>query len=208
MKKLVIIDCYETIITPRRDNGFQKAFNDFENLNWEYIRYDKLREPSNYALALNSDGIILTGSELNVPDLTTQEAMSTVIKLVHEYTNPILGICFGHQLIGHIFGFTVQKMEDPQAEWDTEIEITCYPPFALLDNQTIEVDVHHAYEIRYIPELEEKFIIHASSETCKVETITHRTRPIYGVQFHPETYKSEEIINRGEKLLQKFVSLL
>ena len=208
MKKLVIIDCYENIITAHRDNGFQKAFENLDQLKWKYIRYDELSDPSKYILALNSDGMILTGSGLNVPDLSTQEAMSTVIKIVNEYTKPILGICFGHQLIGHIFGFTVQKMEDPQAEWDKEVVLTCQPPFALLDDQTIEVDVHHAYEIQYTPELEEEFILHASTETCKVEVITHRIRPIYGVQFHPETYKSEEINNRGKKLLQKFVALL
>ncbi|UYP45959.1 Carbamoyl-phosphate synthase small chain [Candidatus Lokiarchaeum ossiferum] len=208
MKKLVIIDCYEKIITPHRDKGFQNAFNNLDNLNWEYIRYEELINPSKYTLALESDGIIISGSQLNIPDPSTQEKMSLLIKLVKEYSKPILGICFGLQLIGYIFGFIIQKMENPEAEWDKEITLTCQPPFALLDDQTIEVDVHHAYEIQYIPELEEIFTCHASTEACKVEVITHRSRPIYGVQFHPETYKSEKIVESGKELLRKFVALL
>ncbi len=207
MKKIIVLDCYEKGITPHRDKAFQDAFEFLQDLEWEYIRYKDLVNPSRYQQLMQSDGFIISGSQLNVPDLPTQKTMEDLIRLVKIYHKPILGICFGHQLIGHIFGCEVRQMEDPKIEWDAEITLTCNPPFALLDNQTIEVDVHHAFEIRYVPELEDIFILHASSAACKVEVITHRERPIYGVQFHPETYKTDEMIKRGEKLLRKFVDL-
>jgi len=48
----------------------------------------------------------------------------------------------------------------------------------------------------------------ASSDDCRIQAIKHKKRPIYGVQFHPETSAREDVKKEGIKFLQKFASLL
>lgn len=62
--------------------------------------------------------------------------------------------------------------------------------------------------MKYADSFEDIFDIYASSENCKIQAIKHKKRPIYGVQFHPETSAREDVKKEGIKFLQKFAYLL
>ncbi|MHA1727134.1 MAG: glutamine amidotransferase-related protein, partial [Promethearchaeota archaeon] len=71
-----------------------------------------------------------------------------------------------------------------------------------------EVEVNHHQEIKYSSRFEDVFKIYSSSPSCKIHVIKHLMRPLYGVQFHPETMKSLVAQKQGAELLRNFVSLL
>jgi len=112
---------------------------------------------------------------------------------------PILGICLGHQIIGRYFGAEVSR--GTKAEYGiTEIKI--------LENDflfkgippTIKVWASHMDEVKNVPE---KFVLTATSEICLVESMRHKTLPVFGVQFHPEVTHTE----RGKDILKNFYEI-
>lgn len=103
---------------------------------------------------------------------------------------PVLGICAGHQFVGCTFGSTLirdQEMED--GIFPVRIQ-TDDPIFKGCENE-IEVEQYHNDSIT----LPEDFELLASSVKCTVQAMRHKTRPLYGVQWHAEKSNPEIIRN-------------
>ena len=132
--------------------------------------------------------------------------MGVVLRLIQEFDNPLLGICFGHHLIGHLFGFKIDYLDSVDSETDKVISLDFNP--SLFGYKTMNVHENHKQEIKYAEGFDEIFDIYASSEHCKIQAIKHKNRPIYGVQFHPETSAREDVKKLGIEFLQKFAYLL
>ena len=206
MKKLVIINNYKEEIPAYRKNSLILAFNALKWLKYEFISFTDLKSKETYEKVLKSDGLILSGSRLNLSEIEDQKKMGDVLRLIQEFDKPLLGICFGHHLIGHLFGFKIDFLESIDAETDKVISLDFNP--ALFGYKTMNVHENHKQEIIYSEGFDEIFDIYASSEHCKIQAIKHKKRPIYGVQFHPETSAREDVKKQGIKFLQKFAFLL
>ena len=206
MKKLVIINNYKEEIPTYRKNSLILAFNALKWLKYKFISYTDLKSKETYEEVLKSDGIILSGSRLYLSTIEDQKKMGFVLRLIQDFDKPLLGICFGHHLIGHHFGFKIDFLESIDAETDKVISLDFNP--ALFGYKTMNVHENHKQEIKYTEGFDETFDIYASSEDCKIQAIKHKKRPIYGVQFHPETSASENVKKQGIKFLQKFATLL
>ena len=206
MKKLVIINNYKGEIPVYRKNSLVLAFNALKWINYEFISYTDLKTKEIYKNVLKSDGLILSGSRLYLSTIEDQKKMENVLRLIQEYDKPILGICFGHHLIGHLFGFKIDYLDSIDSETDKVISLDFNPP--LLGYKTMNVHENHKQEIKFAEGMEEIFDIYASSEECKIQAIKHKKRPIYGVQFHPETSATEDVKKQGIEFLQKFASIL
>ena len=206
MKKLVIINNYRDEIPIYRKNSLILAFNSLKWLKYEFIPYTDLKTKETYEEVLKSDGLILSGSRLYLSKNEDQKKMGVVLRLIQEFGKPTLGICFGHHLIGHVFGFKIGYLESIDAESDKIISLDFNPSFFGYD--TMKVHENHKQEIKYAEGFEKIFDIYASSEDCKVQAIKHKKRPIYGVQFHPETSAREDVKKTGIQFLRKFASLL
>ena len=117
-----------------------------------------------------------------------------------EFTKPLLGICMGHQLIAHQFGGTVEKGK--HAEYGT-MKIIVDEEDELFKGVPKEFNVwiSHFDEVKELPE---DFIVLAHSEVCKIEAMKHKEKNIYGVQFHPEVWHTEN----GEKIRKNFLKLI
>jgi len=112
---------------------------------------------------------------------------------------PLLGICYGHQMIAHVFGGTVDKGES--AEYGTgEIEIEKDGKIFCGIPRKLKVWVSHFDQVTELPQGFEKL---ARSDTCEIEAMAHVERPIFGVQFHPEVWHTEN----GEKILKNFLEV-
>ena len=112
---------------------------------------------------------------------------------------PILGICFGHQLLAHLLGGKVKK--GASAEYGIT-RITVDERDLILDGMPdgFQAWASHFDEVETLPE---DFIGLAHSETCGYEAMRHKTKPIFGVQFHPEVWHTEN----GERILKNFLNI-
>jgi len=206
IKKLVIINNYKEDIPSYRKHSLILAFNALKWLKYEFISFTDLKTKEIYENVLKSDGLILSGSRLNLSTIEDQKKMEDILRLIQEFDKPTLGICFGHHLIGHLFGFKIDYLVSIDSETDKIISLDFNP--SLFGFNTMKVHENHKQEIRYAEGFDEIFDIYASSKDCKIQALKHKKRPIYGVQFHPETSAREDVKKEGIKFLQKFVNLL
>jgi GMP synthase (glutamine-hydrolysing) len=108
----------------------------------------------------------------------------------------VLGICFGHQLIGLSFGAFGSRMKDDRGTQLIEI-FEKSPLFDKLPSE-IEMIEDHCESIS-IPA---NFKLIASSDACINESMQHTSLPLFGVQFHPEISG-----NHGRVLFDNFIRL-
>lgn len=114
---------------------------------------------------------------------------------------PILGICLGHQIIGHVFGAEVEKGERPMHGKISTINTNQKGLFAGLP-KTYEVTRYHSLVVsseNFPAALE----VDALTEDGVIMGLHHREFPIYGVQFHPEAVLTQY----GHELLENFVKI-
>jgi para-aminobenzoate synthetase component 2 len=113
---------------------------------------------------------------------------------------PILGICLGHQCIGHYFGGEIIKGEKPMHGKISEVMHNNKGIFYNLKSP-LNVTRYHSLIIDK-ESLTEELEVTAETSDNVIMGIRHKAFPIYGVQFHPEAELTEE----GHKLLENFVS--
>lgn len=112
---------------------------------------------------------------------------------------PILGVCLGHQSIGAAFGGRIIRARQQMHGKTSVITTTRQGVFADLPQQ-FTVNRYHSLVIERasLPEVLE---ITATSEDGEIQGIRHRTLPIQGVQFHPESILTEH----GHAMLRNFL---
>lgn len=95
---------------------------------------------------------------------------------------PVLGICFGHEILTSAFGGRLAHLGEYRVEPDT---IRLLRPDPLFDGfgPTARIPVAHSVMVTAAPA---DFEVIGSSEKCAVNVMKHRALPIYGTQFHPE----------------------
>lgn len=137
----------------------------------------------------NTKGIILSGGGSSV-----YENGPTIDKNIFNLDIPILGICYGMQLMAHLLNGSV-KPANVKEYGETTIKIS---EKTFLFNQTEEIVwMSHGDEVVDLPN---NFISIASSNNCKNVMITNNDK-LFGVQFHPEVNNTRN----GNYLLTKFV---
>lgn len=143
--------------------------------------------------AMNPMGIILTGG----PNSCYEEGAPTYTKELFELGIPVLGLCYGAQLMMHVLGGKVEKA--PVREYGkTEVFVdTTSPLFAGVSEKTICWMSHFDYISQIAPEF--KIIGHTAD--CPVATAENREKNLYAIQFHPEVLHTQE----GTTMLRNFV---
>ena len=112
---------------------------------------------------------------------------------------PVLGVCLGHQCIGHVFGATVAGAGRIMHGKTSEIHHDGRTIFAGLSNPFVATR-YHSLAIK-TDTLNSEFEISAWTEDRECMGVRHRTAPLEGVQFHPESFMTVE----GSKLLANFL---
>lgn len=131
--------------------------------------------------AKNPKGIIFTGG----PNSVYGEGAPTVDKEIFELGVPVLGICYGHQLITNVLGGKVQSAQDlGTSEYGkTEIELDAT---AKLFNGMEANNICWMSHTDYVAEVPAGFKVTATTKKCPVAAMANDERKIYGVQLHPE----------------------
>ncbi|AXU26184.1 TPA: glutamine-hydrolyzing GMP synthase [Clostridioides difficile] len=141
----------------------------------------------------NPKGIIFTGG----PNSAYLEDSPTISKEIFELGVPILGICYGIQIMSHVLGGVVRKGNKQEKEYG-KTAIT-YGKSSLFEGITTNsVWMSHTDLIEKVPE---GFTIVANTNDCPVAAMENVERNLYGVQFHPEVEHCLE----GDKILTNFL---
>ncbi len=127
----------------------------------------------------NSRGIIISGAPILLTEVDPAPYLQQ-FAFLHDIEVPVLGICFGHQIIGMMHGAAVERCGEDRAAQTIE---------QLIDSSLFQ---HIASPAQFMEDhceaitLPQGFLRLASSAVCEVEAMKHPYQPIYGVQFHPE----------------------
>jgi anthranilate synthase/aminodeoxychorismate synthase-like glutamine amidotransferase len=162
----------------------------------EVRRNDSLT--SQEALAMRPEAILLS------PGPCTPNEAGICLPLIGAATAagvPLLGICLGHQAVGQAFGGTVARAPEPVHGKVWEVHHRGTDVFAGLPSP-FRATRYHSLVVRredLPPELE----VTAWTEDGIVMGLAHRSLPVWGVQFHPESIASQH----GHDLLRNFLSL-
>lgn len=122
-----------------------------------------------------------------------------VIRILGE-TTPILGVCLGQQCIGHVFGGNVIRAGRLMHGKISPVKHDGLGLFKDLPNPLTATRYHSLVVEEPLPD-----VLEATAYTPEGELmgVRHKTLPIYGVQFHPESILTEA----GHELLQNFLEL-
>jgi anthranilate synthase/aminodeoxychorismate synthase-like glutamine amidotransferase len=115
---------------------------------------------------------------------------------------PTLGVCLGHQCIGHVFGGEVIRNYRIMHGKTSPIFHDGQGVFAGLSNP-FEATRYHSLVIRRETWTNPDFVVSAWTSENEIMGVRHKTWPLHGVQFHPESFLTLE----GPKLLQNFVQI-
>ena len=116
---------------------------------------------------------------------------------------PVLGVCLGHQCIGHVFGGDVVRAKRLMHGKTSLIRHTSQSVFAEMP-QDFEATRYHSLLIlkESLPECLEITALAADNDS-EIMGVRHRELPIHGVQFHPESILTQN----GKKLLKNFLEM-
>lgn len=126
-----------------------------------------------------SSGIIISGSPILLTKADTKPLLNK-LKFLLDYKNPVLGVCFGHQLIGLLYGAKISHGKYIKGQQRIKI-IKQDPIFSNIPNGEFFKEDHHEYIT--VPKDLDRI---AKSSSCENEGMKNKTKNIYGVQFHPE----------------------
>ncbi len=114
---------------------------------------------------------------------------------------PILGVCLGHQAIGQVYGGKIVRAPEPMHGKVSRIHHTGKSVFRGLNND-FEATRYHSLTIA--PEsMPAALEVTANSSDGVIQGVMHKTHPVHGVQFHPESIASEN----GHALLRNFLTI-
>ena len=147
---------------------------------------EKIRE-------MNPKGIIFTGG----PNSVYGEDSPTCSSEIYELGIPILGICYGSQLMAHMNGGKVTTA--PVSEYGkTEVEVD---DSSVLFEDVSPKTICWMSHTDYIEKAPENFRVTAHTPVCPVAAMENAEKKLYAVQFHPEVMHTQE----GVKMLSNFV---
>lgn len=143
--------------------------------------------------AMNPKGIILTGG----PSSCYEEGAATCSKELFELGIPVLGLCYGAQLMAHVLGGRVERAK-VREYGKTEVTIdNTSALFAGVSKRTTCWMSHFDYIAQVAP----GFQIIATTDNCPAAAAECTEKNLYAIQFHPEVLHTVE----GSKMLYNFV---
>jgi GMP synthase (glutamine-hydrolysing) len=141
----------------------------------------------------NVKGLILSGGPASAFDANAPKLNTELLDL----GLPILGLCYGHQLIAHMVGGKVGPAK--KREYGATY-VTIDRPVGVLKglNKRERCWMSHSDTVFSVPP---EYEVLAHTENCPVAAFRHREKPIYGLQWHPEVVHTE----KGMQMLHNFL---
>ena len=149
------------------------------------------------ALAMKPEGIVLS------PGPCTPNEAGICLDVIEKAQGrmPILGVCLGHQAIGQAYGGRIVRAPEPMHGKLSRVHHTGKSVFRGLNNDFLATR-YHSLTIDP-PSMPPSLEVTATSEDGVIQGVMHKSHPVHGVQFHPESIASEN----GHALLANFLAL-
>jgi GMP synthase (glutamine-hydrolysing) len=148
------------------------------------------------------DAVVLSGSAGRIVEISYRAMFQNVSNLIKACNVPILGICYGHQLLCWTFGAKVGSLPQRVFNRFEEIRIINVDGLFVGLENTISLSENHFDYVLKEGLDSAGFVLLANSDSCEVEAVKHKTKPFYGVQFHPERI---DVANpEGHKIIENF----
>ena len=143
--------------------------------------------------AMNPKGIILTGG----PNSCYEEGAPTYTRELFELGVPVLGLCYGAQLMMHVLGGKVERASVREyGKTEVMVENT-----SALFGDVASTTICWMSHFDYISKIAPGFVITAHTADCPVAAAENAEKKLYAIQFHPEVLHTQE----GTKMLYNFV---
>ncbi|MBU0665756.1 MAG: gamma-glutamyl-gamma-aminobutyrate hydrolase family protein [Nanoarchaeota archaeon] len=182
---ICIIDCGTSWLQEIKDN---LSDSDYKS---KVIKLDEI-ENSDFK---SFSGIVISGAPTLLTQVNQQEYLDK-FSFLKSIKIPVLGICLGHQILGLLHGSQIkaEKMIDKMEQIEILQENDLFNGIQNLS----EFREEHSEFIS----LPEDFIHLAKSESCDNESMKHKNKNLFGVQFHPEVSG-----DNGKQLFNNFLKL-
>ncbi len=156
---------------------------------------------------LHEDDVVALAPEAIVisPGPCTPAEAGVSVPIIKRWgaTIPILGVCLGHQAIGEAYGGRVVRANRVM---HGKVSRITHQQTGLFSGLPSPLDVmrYHSLlvEMSTLPDALEILAV-AADDASEIHALRHRTHPVYGVQFHPESILTQS----GKQLLQNFLDL-
>ena len=144
---------------------------------------------------LNADGIVLSGGALSLEG--SEAPLGRVDDWIDSVEVPVLAICLGHEYLGRHFGGKLLRSSPEFGSVDLVVDRADHPLFSGLPDR-FRVWASHNDEVAEAPP---GWSVLAHSAACRVEAMSHPSKAIWGVQFHPEVEHTEG----GREIFRRFL---
>ncbi len=185
MEKVLVLDFggqYDLLIARRvREQGVYAEIRPYGKTTLEEIKESGYR------------GIIFTGGPCSVYDETSPHFDKGILDI----GVPVLGICYGHQLIAYMAGGVIKSAGNTSEYGRTEVK---FGKCTLFDGIP-EKSVCWMSHTDFVSEVPGGFAVTAVTEDCPCAAMADEKKKIYGVQFHPEVTHTEY----GKQILHSFL---
>ena len=186
---ILLIDNYDSFVFNVEQYLKELTNEEVKTVRNDEITLEGIRE-------LNPDRIVLSPGPKHPKD------SGICLEILKNIDNiPILGICLGHQAFGLVFGGKIERLETPLHGKTSEITVTDKNSILFKDMpEKFNVMRYHSL---YVSEenLPEDLAVTAKSNDGIIMALEHRTKSIYGVQFHPESFFTEY----GKNIIRNFI---
>lgn len=189
------------------------VIDNYDSFTWNLVQY--LGEIGVEPVVKRNDEVSLAEIDALAPEAIvispgpcTPAEAGVSVDLIREFgpRTPILGVCLGHQAIGAAYGGSVVRARrmmhgktSPVAHRGEGVFQDVPTPFTVARYHSLVIEPSDLPE-----ELEVIAWTDESGYEDEIQAVRHRTHPVWGVQFHPESIASEH----GHTLLRNFLSLL
>lgn len=169
----------------------------FEELGEEVLVYRNDKISLEEIEILKPEGIILS------PGPKAPKDSNICLSVIENFKGkiPILGICLGHQCIGHYFGAKIERGTYPVHGKTSMVEHINKDIFHGINNP-LRVTRYHSLVVSE-ESLPQELVITCKSQDGVIMGLRHKDYKIFGVQFHPEA----ELTEQGHEILRNFIQL-
>ncbi|MGM7666939.1 anthranilate synthase component II [Microbacterium sp. A93] len=150
------------------------------------VRNDAVSLEEAAELAVERDGILLSPGPGTPADAGVSVAL---VRWAAAQSKPLYGVCLGHQAISEAYGATVTHSQELMHGKTSRVLHAAHPMFAGVPDPFTATRYHSLAAVRAT--VPQELEITAETEGGIVMGVAHRTAPLWGVQFHPESVLTE-----------------